>query len=346
MFRRGNYFWAHDGLTGKQETLRTKDKTTGLRLLHAKNEAHQQPAVNLQIARAYLAASDPQIVKRTWQTAMNEIVLTKRDNTRIRWERAIKDHAFDLIRNLPILETRSEHFLKVLQEGTVSTNAFLRKLHNFTLDMNWLPWPVLAKKHWPKIEYGEKRGISSEEHQKIIAAETNGERRAFYELCWHIGAAQSDVAKLTAEDIDWKDQVIGFFRKKTKKVSLVRFDSELAGLLKSLPQSGLLFPKFGIIREAHRATEFKRCCRRTGIEGVTLHSYRYGWAERAKCAGYPERFAMENLGHNSKAVHRAYSRKAKVILPSLNEWTAHQNQNIIPFDAHKADDLHPHMVVG
>jgi hypothetical protein len=45
---------------------------------------------------------------------------------------------------------------------------------------------------------------------------------------------------------------------------------------------------------------------RLGIKGVTLHSYRYAWAERAKTAGYPERFAMENLGHNSKAVHRAY----------------------------------------
>jgi|GEM_PF-556526 len=193
MFRRGNYFWSHDGQTGKQETLHTKDKATGRRLLHAKNEAHQQPVFNLQIARTYLAASDPEIVKRTWQTAMNEIVRTKRDATRVRWERAIKDHAFDLIRNLSILETRSEHFLKVLDEGTVSTNAFLRKLHNFTLDMNWLPWPVLAKRHWPKIEYGEKRGVTGEEHQKIIAAETNGERRAFYELCWHLGAAQTAI---------------------------------------------------------------------------------------------------------------------------------------------------------
>jgi integrase len=42
-----------------------------------------------------------------------------------------------------------------------------------------------------------------------------------------------------------------------------------------------------------------------GIKGVTLHTYRYAWAERAKCAGYPERFAQEALGHNSKAVHRA-----------------------------------------
>jgi hypothetical protein len=29
---------------------------------------------------------------------------------------------------------------------------------------------------------------------------------------------------------------------------------------------------------------------------------------------------MEHLGQNSKAVHRAYSRKAKVELPSLGEY--------------------------
>ena len=28
--------------------------------------------------------------------------------------------------------------------------------------------------------------------------------------------------------------------------------------------------------------------------------------------GYPERFAQEALGHNSKAVHRSYAKKAKV----------------------------------
>jgi hypothetical protein len=45
-----------------------------------------------------------------------------------------------------------------------------------------------------------------------------------------------------------------------------------------------------------------------------------GWAEPAKTAGYPGSFAMEHLGQNSKAVHRAYSRKAKVELPSLGEY--------------------------
>ena len=61
-------------------------------------------------------------------------------------------------------------------------------------------------------------------------------------------------------------------------------------------------------------------CKRLKIEGVTLHSYRYAWAERAKACGYPERFAQEALGHGSKAVHRAYAKKAQVNLPPLEEY--------------------------
>ena len=53
---------------------------------------------------------------------------------------------------------------------------------------------------------------------------------------------------------------------------------------------------------------------------MSLHSYRYAWAERAKTAGYPERFAQMALGHNSKAVHRAYAKKAQVTLPPLEEY--------------------------
>jgi integrase len=58
----------------------------------------------------------------------------------------------------------------------------------------------------------------------------------------------------------------------------------------------------------------------TGVCGVSLHSYRYAWAERAKACGYPERFAQAALGHNSKAVHRAYAKRAQVKLPALEDW--------------------------
>ena len=37
-----------------------------------------------------------------------------------------------------------------------------------------------------------------------------------------------------------------------------------------------------------------------------------------------ERFAQEALGHNSKAVHRAYARRALVKIPSLEDYEKNQ----------------------
>lgn len=73
-------------------------------------------------------------------------------------------------------------------------------------------------------------------------------------------------------------------------------------------------------RAGDRATEFKQRCDGLDIKGVSLHSYRYAWAERALRCGYPERFAQQALGHNSKAVHHACSKHAEVTVPSLDDW--------------------------
>jgi len=107
LFRRAGVFYYEDTTTGKQLSLRTKDQAEAQTLLHAKNESVRQPVLNLQIARTYLTAVDPEVAKRTWQTAMDELTKTKTGNTRHRHETAMKDKAFDLIRNLPILETQS-----------------------------------------------------------------------------------------------------------------------------------------------------------------------------------------------------------------------------------------------
>jgi hypothetical protein len=251
---------------------------------------------------------------------MDELVKLKKNQTQHRWQTAIKDHAFDGIRQLPLLETRPEHFFRVLGTGKVSTNVYLRRIHNFAVDMSWLPWPVLPKKRWPAVEFKEKRGITLAEHLAIIAREQNPERKAFYQLAWHLGASQSDLACLEAENVDWDNHVISCARLKTGTVAIMRFDNDVAEILRDLPGSGPLFPYLRTVRAGDRATEFHQRCVGLSITGVSLHSYRYAWAERAKTAGYPEQFAMENLGQNSKAVHRAYSRKAKVELPSLGEY--------------------------
>ena len=318
--RHGGVFYVFDRQSGKRESLSTADPHVAARLLHAKNEAHEAPLINRHIARAYLAASDPEISKRTWQDAMEAHVRTKKGECRHRWETAIKDPAFDLLRKVLIFETQPDQFLRVLDKGTVATNVFLRRLHNFAVDLGWLPWPVIPKRQWPAVRFGEKRAIRLDEHLAILAAERNPERRAFYELCWHIGGSQGDIAHLSGEDVDWEQGVISYRRQKTSTVAMLHIGDELAAILRQLPVVGPLFPYLRTVRPCDRATEFKQRCQGLGIRGVTLHSYRYAWAERAKQCGYPERFAQEALGHNSKAVHRAYAKRAQVVLPSIEEY--------------------------
>jgi integrase len=192
--------------------------------------------------------------------------------------------------------------------------------------MHWLPWPVLPKPNWPAVKHGEKRAITFEEHQKIINREFNPAIRSYYELLWHLGGAQTDVATLTAEDINWKDRTLAYRRHKTGTMSLISFGDAVAAIFQKLPNSGELFPALARIHERHRAKMFIKRLKTVGITGVSLHSYRYAWAERAMEAGYPERFAMQALGHSSKAVHRAYAKKAQVILPPLEDYEKRSKQ--------------------
>jgi len=315
-------FYCVDTATGKRSSLATSDRDAAEQIVLAKNQAIRQPTLNLQIARAYMAGSDSGVASRTWQNALDAVIAAKRGSTRLRWQRAAADPAMDSLRKVVLIETQAEQLLAVLRRGTVSTNVFLRRLNNFCLDMGWLPWPVLPKRQWPTIEFDAKRAVTAEEHLAIVAREPNPETKSFYELLWHLGGSQTDIATLTAENVNWTDRVVSYQRHKTGTVSQLHFGERAAALLAKLPRLGLLFPRLARMDEKHRAVEFKRRCTGLGIHGISLHSYRYAWAERAKTAGYPERFAQEALGHNSKAVHRAYARKAQVTVPSLEEYEA------------------------
>ena len=317
---RGGLFYCVDTHTRKRVSLRTTDADSAQQMVLAKNQAERQPALNLQIAKAYLAGRDNGIATRTWQHALDELIATKQGANQHRWTTAAKDKALKPILPGIIIETQGEAILTALRNGTVSTNVYLRRLHNFCVDMNWLPWPLVPKRQWPELRFKEKRAITFEEHQRIIAAEVNPERKGLYELCWHLGGSQGDIADLKGEDVDWEQRTVSFSRKKTGVPVIVHLGADALNILKDLPSEGPLFPYLSSVRAGDRATEFRSRCRQLGILGVTLHSYRYAWAERAKSAGMPERFAMENIGHNSKAVHRAYAKRALVKIPSLQEY--------------------------
>lgn len=85
---------------------------------------------------------------------------------------------------------------------------------------------------------------------------------------------------MKAADVDWKNNVVSFFRSKTGTAQVLHFGETLAAVLRDLPRSGQLFPRLAAMDKKHRASLSQRACRRVGITGVSLHSYRYSWAGR------------------------------------------------------------------
>jgi integrase len=324
LYRRYNgiFYW-QDNNSQKQGTLRTTDKREAERLLNAMNESHRQPTINLNLARAYLAAHDPKIAQRTWQAVMDEMATHGIPSTQARCARGFRSKAYHAIRNKPLVQTTGEDLLTVIHANGNCVAHYLRRLHNLALDLDWLAWPILAKRAWPKIRSQCRRAITAEEHGAVIASEKNPERRAYYEMLYETGAAQTDAANLTTADIDWQNGILVYRRKKLGPFSepcRLTIGKKLRTLLHALPSSGDLFPNIKRASANHRAAEFGRRCRITGVTGISLHSYRHAWAQRAKACGYPERFAQIALGHRSRAVHEAYANAALVILPPLDDY--------------------------
>jgi integrase len=335
--RRNDTYYLEDAATGKQTSLRTKSKSVATQRLTAHTQAAEQPCLNLTMAKAYLSAKSPEMLSRTWGEIMDDMAIGYKGSTRQRWAKVIASAPFRLLAPHPLLSTDSSHFFAVLRHprAGVSTNVWLRILHNRALDMGWLLAPVLHKKVWPKIRYKPRRGITLEEHRKIVAAEHNPDYRLYYEVLWETGGSQTDIASLHRDQVDTRQGVIMYQRKKLEGkgvagVTLV-IGPRLQSILNQLPQDGWLFPELRHRREGERAARFCKVCARAKIEGVSLHSYRYGWAERACEAGMPEREAMAHLGHKSAAIHRAYAKRAKNVTMPLEYYEEQAKQRIVQF---------------
>ena len=238
--RNGVFYWQEND-SSKQGTLRTSDRREAERLLNAMNESHREPTLNLNLARAYLAAHDPRMAQRTWQAVMNEMATHGILTTQERCARGFRSKAYDPIRSKSLVQTTGEDLLAIVHANGNCVAHYLRRLHNLALDLGWLAWPILAKRAWPKIHSKSRRAITAEEHAAVIASEKNTERRAYYELLYETGAAQTDAANLKADDIDWQNGVLVYRRKKLGPLSepcRLTIGRKLKILLQSLPRFG------------------------------------------------------------------------------------------------------------
>lgn len=72
----------------------------------------------LHLARAYLTASGPAFVERTWQTVMEQLQSRGKDS-----------------RHRKFLETTTDDFFAVFKQGKVSIVHSLKRLHNLALSL-------------------------------------------------------------------------------------------------------------------------------------------------------------------------------------------------------------------
>jgi len=82
------------------------------------------------------------------------------------------------------------------------------------------------------VQFKEKRATTLDEHQRIIAAEVNPERKALYQLCWHLGGSQGDIASMKGEDVDWTAGTASFTRKKTGMPVIVHLGTGALNVLR------------------------------------------------------------------------------------------------------------------
>jgi len=324
LFLRGSVYYSEDCRTGRQTSLKTKDENEARQLVQARNSAANHPAFNRAMARSFLSVSDGLLETRTWQDVMNRFCDRENPATKARHERFIKSKPMVYLRGIKLLETNSDDFFHAIKIGTKSTINFLQTLHNDAFGVGWILAPIVHPKKWPKKSKGKRKAISEEQHKTLVASFKSEEWKRYLETLWHIGASQTDCANLQASNIDWEKMVLTYDRQKLKGRELppasMAIGKSLGELLRKLPKEGPLFPHITTMNDRSRSCLMWKRSKRLNFEkGISLHSYRYSWAERAKKAGLSMRYAMAALGHNSKAVAETYAKGSHVICPSIEE---------------------------
>ena len=341
LYRRNGVYYLQDSVTGVRESLATHSKPEAEQIRTTRNLTSERPVIGMSLAKAYLSTQDPKMMQRTWQDVMDEFCRRGKPQTQADRRLVANRKPQCLLRNLKLMETSADDLLKILKAGGAMTNAFVRCLHNLAMGFGWLACPVLPPKMWPTVEKKKKRAITREEHERIITTEKNPARRLYYELLWETGAAQADAALLRAECVDWQRRILSYQRQKTGEWAHLQIGKRLETLLRSLPAEGLLLPAIAKGKSSGRSAEFCRRCRLLKIQGVSLHSYRYAWAQRARACGYPQRWAQNALGHDSEAVHQAYASGAVAVCPALDEYEREHEQKIVPLIDSKPEKSAP-----
>jgi len=337
MFQRHGIFYVEDKINGKQRSLKTRDAAAARRMFAGMNQRAEQPLMNLAMAKVYLSAKSEVMLERTWNDVLVNMEESYRGPTLLRWRKLMKSMPLQSLRGIRLLHTESTDFLAVLSHPNAgnSTQKYLRIVHNRALDLGWILAPVMARRLWPKLRTKRPKAISAEQHSALIAAVKDPEFRHYLQMLWEIGGSQTDTARLHWDNIDLVNRRLTYSRQKLESIGqgsvIIAIGDNLMKLLDELPQHGYLFPTLAPQEGVTRASRFRKIANRLGFRQISLHGYRYAWAQRAKSFGMPLREAMAHLGHGSKIIHHTYSAQAEVVSLPLEFYEKQWKEKIVQF---------------
>ena len=329
LFRRswGIYYWV-DTETGRQGSLRTRNRLDAERLLQTMRETVRVPdQVNLAMAQLHLQAANPDLDKRTWNELFGEWIgqgIAK--STRERRLRTVERPWMRQLGRYRLTDPEAGEWILKHLKGNYAKEV-IRGLQRLGISLGWMISPTVPDIHLKVRKRDRKvtRAITFKEHQAICAFERDSfgrpnarlgqERANYYQMLWYTGAAQTDGSNLQSDNVDWDRMRLVFHRQKTGEKCILGIGEEFEAFLRLLPAEGFLFPKIAEMNSGSRSSEFCRRRKLLEFEGISLHSYRYSWAERAAVVGMPLRWAQAALGHSSRAVALAYARKAEIACP-------------------------------
>lgn len=161
---------------------------------------------------------------------------------------------------------------------------------------------------------GAKAVISDADHQKLTASASPA-LKPLLTLLRETGARPSELARLTADDVDFANAVAVLAEHKTAshgKPRLIVLTPTAASLLQELadrrPIGALLRNAYGVpwtkdaICQAMRAL-----CHKAGVKAVA-YGYRHSFATDALASGVPDATVAALLGHSSTSMlHKHYS---------------------------------------
>ena len=317
-------------------------KREAKRLVAAKNQASDTPQLNRAMAKVYASATSPELMTRTWTEVMAAYASKSANGSRERVERAMRSQPFALLKKLRVNETDASVFFAVFNHKRAgnSTNHYLRRLQNFAYAMRWLFEPVIPNpgmaSHQKEADDGDISGRARPDHCQRTKPRTP--------------ALLRDALGNGRQPIRYRQPDLGPDQPPGKSISFYRDklnereeEGQICGLSvlghwqpsgidpEPMPANGIPVPNYEPMDR--RSPHYGICaaCRIAGVNNRQMKSYRYGWAERARAAGMPEREAMNHLGHKSKAIHRAYASQAKVVTLPLEHYEQIQASKIIEF---------------